>query len=73
VRGPPPSGGGRSRWFGFIFLPVATLMWVLLDAPPAGVHGFDWFWIVLAVLIDLSQYVGAYTQGGQFPSRTSTA
>jgi hypothetical protein len=58
---------------GLIFLPFTTLMWVLLDAPPVGVHGFDWFWIVIAVLLDLSHYAGAYGQREQFPGRTSTA
>jgi hypothetical protein len=48
-------------------------MWVLLDQPPVGVEGFDWFWIVLAVLLDLSHYAGAYGQRGQYPGRTSTA
>ena len=26
---------------GVIFLPFGTLMWVLLDAPPLGIHGWD--------------------------------
>jgi hypothetical protein len=46
---------------------------VLLDAPPTGVVGFDWFWIVLAVLMDLSHYVGVYGQRAQFPGRAATA
>ena len=56
---------------GLIFLPFATLMWVLLDAPPVGVHGFEWFWIGLAVLLDLSHYATAYSQRGQVPGRTT--
>ncbi len=43
---------------GLIFLPFTTLLWVLLDAPPGGIEGFDIFWIVLAVLMDLSHYAG---------------
>jgi hypothetical protein len=58
---------------GLIFLPFATLMWVLLDAPPVGVAGFDWFWIAFAVLMDLSHYVGVYGQRGQFRGRTAAA
>jgi hypothetical protein len=57
---------------GLIFLPFATLMWVLLDAPPVGVHGFDWVWIGLAVILDLSHYATAYSQRGQVPGRTTT-
>jgi hypothetical protein len=57
---------------GLIFLPFATLMWVLLDAPPVGVHGFDWVWIGLAVILDLSHYATAYSQRGQMPGRATT-
>ena len=57
---------------GLIFLPFATLMWVLLDAPPVGVHGFEWVWIGLAVILDLSHYATAYSQRGQVPGRTTT-
>ena len=57
---------------GLIFLPFTTLMWVLLDAPPVGVRGIDWLWIVLAVLLDLSHYATAYTQRDQMPRRTAT-
>jgi hypothetical protein len=58
---------------GLIFLPFTTLMWVLLDAPPTGVHGLDWLWIVIAVVLDLGHYGSAYAQRGQMPGRTSTA
>jgi hypothetical protein len=57
---------------GLIFLPFTTLMWVLLDAPPAGVHGFDWLWIALAVILDLGHYATGYSQREQIPGRTST-
>ncbi len=56
---------------GLIFLPFATLMWVLLDAPPVGVRGFDWLWIGLSVLLDLSHYATAYSQRGQMPGRAA--
>ncbi|MGH2636763.1 MAG: hypothetical protein ACRDHU_11550 [Actinomycetota bacterium] len=58
---------------GLLFLPFTTLMWVLLDAPPVGVHGFDWFWLVIAVFLDLGHYGSAYANRGQMPGRTSTA
>jgi hypothetical protein len=58
---------------GLIFLPFTTLMWVLLDAPPVGVHGFDWVWISLAVILDLGHYATGYSQRGQMPGRASTA
>lgn len=52
---------------GLIFLPFTTLMYVLLDAPPVGLRGFDWLWIALAVLLDLSHYGGVYAQRDQSP------
>jgi hypothetical protein len=58
---------------GLIFLPFTTLLWVLLDVPPVGVEGFDWFWIVLAVLMDLSHYAGAYTQRERYSGSAATA
>ena len=57
----------RARWeialnhffwglLGFLFVPWTTLAYVLVA--PGGVNGFDWFWIVLGVLIDISNYTG---------------
>jgi hypothetical protein len=57
---------------GLIFLPFTTLMWVLLDAPPVGVHGWDWLWIVIAVCIDLGHYGSAYAQRGEMPGRRAS-
>ena len=49
------------RWFlpllGIIFLPFTTLMYVLLWGP-GGLVGFDWLWIVLALILDLSHAGG---------------
>jgi hypothetical protein len=50
---------------GIIFLPFTTLMVLLLGAPPLGVTGWDWVWVGFAVLIDLSHYVGTYSQREQ--------
>lgn len=49
---------------GLIFLPFTTLMWLLVGAPPQGVQGLDWLWIVLAVLLDLSHYANTWEQRG---------
>lgn len=50
---------------GLIFLPFTTLIWLFLGAPPEGIQGFDWVWIGLAVLLDLSHYANTYSQRGQ--------
>lgn len=46
--------GGSWFWplLGILFLPFTTLMYVLLWSP-GGVGGWDWFWLVLAFLIDI--------------------
>ena len=41
---------------GFLFLPWATLMYVLVA--PGGVVGFDWVWLGLALLGDIGMYGG---------------
>src|SRR3954465_8905797 len=33
---------------GFIFLPFATLIYVIVYTPTVGLTGFDWFWVILA-------------------------
>lgn len=43
---------------GILFAPWTTLAYVLVA--PSGVHGLDWVWIILGILIDL----GSYTGGG---------
>ena len=37
---------------GVLFVPLTTLMYVLLWSN-GGITGFDWFWLVLAFLLDL--------------------
>jgi len=41
---------------GFIFVPWTTLMYVLVA--PGGVVGFDWIWLALSVVADVSMYAG---------------
>jgi hypothetical protein len=41
---------------GVIFAPWTTLMYTLVY--PAGINGFDWLWLALAVAIDISTYGG---------------
>ena len=40
---------------GFLFLPWTTLMFVLV-APDGALVGFDWIWLGLGLLVDLSAY-----------------
>ncbi len=51
-------------WFlpflGFFLLPWTTLAYaVMWDLGSRGVHGFEWFLVILAFLADLGSYGGA--------------
>jgi hypothetical protein len=54
--------GGFWLWplLGIIFLPMTTLMYCLVWNPVGGIGGFDWFWLFLALMIDLG---GALSSG----------
>jgi hypothetical protein len=39
---------------GIIFLPFATLIYVILYTPGLGLTGWEWFWVILAALFDLA-------------------
>ena len=55
---------------GLIFMPWTTLMYVIVA--PGGVFGLDWFWVVLAVLADLSTYAGGgYGNRNRIPGYSS--
>lgn len=43
---------------GIIFLPFTTLIYVLVYIPGIGVTGWGWFWVILALLLDLGAYGG---------------
>jgi hypothetical protein len=52
---------------GIIFLPFTTLMYVILWSP-AGIVGWDWFWLILAVVIDVGQLgSSAYANRNRMP------
>ena len=50
---------------GIIFLPFATLIYVLLYTPGFGLTGWEWFWVILAGLFDIGQWAASYTQRNQ--------
>jgi hypothetical protein len=50
---------------GIIFLPFTTLIYILLydyTGAHLGVTGWDWLWIGLAVLLDLSHWAASANQ-----------
>jgi hypothetical protein len=58
---------------GIIFLPFATLMYVLLYTPGRGLIGWDWFWVGIAALLDIGHWAASATQRNQLPGRRTTA
>jgi hypothetical protein len=54
---------------GIIFMPLATLMYVLLYLPGRGLTGWDWAWVVLAGMLDLAHWAASANQRDQMPSR----
>jgi hypothetical protein len=52
---------------GFVFLPFATLMYVVLDRPGVALGGWEWFWIAVAALFDLAHLGFAATQRRDVP------
>jgi uncharacterized membrane protein len=51
---------------GIIFLPFATLMYVILWRA-GGLSDSDWIWIVLAGLLDILHWGGGWSQRRQAP------
>ena len=49
---------------GIIFLPFATLMYVILWTA-GGLSSADWLWVGLAVLLDISHWGSSYSQRRQ--------
>lgn len=55
---------------GFFFLPLTTLMYVLLQSSAVGgLQGLDWLWLVLAAVMDLASLGGAgYSNRDRLPA-----
>ena len=65
----------NDKWWwpvlGIIFLPFTTLMYAIMAWGGGSVNGWDWFWIVLAVFLDLSHYAHtAYNNRNAIPGYT---
>jgi hypothetical protein len=52
---------------GIIFLPFATLIYVILHRPGVGLSNWDWFWVILAALLDITHWAASATQRNQIP------
>lgn len=50
---------------GFIFLPWTTIFYLIVF--PGGIVGFDWLWLGIGVLFDISSYAGSTRQRRDVP------
>ena len=55
---------------GIIFFPFTTLIYVIVYVPGVGLTGLGFFWVILALLLDLSHWGASYTQRDQIPGRS---
>jgi hypothetical protein len=61
---------GNWLWpvLGIMFLPLTTLFYVVMWTPAVGLSGGDWFWLVLAVMLDISHMIASgYTNRDRIP------
>jgi hypothetical protein len=58
---------------GIIFLPFATLIYLVLYTPGVGLSGGDWFWVVLAGILDIAHWGASATQGNRLRGRRGEA
>jgi uncharacterized membrane protein len=48
---------------GLIFLPYATLFYVLSWSPAGGVRGWGWFFVILGIFFDLAHWANGAVVG----------
>ncbi|MEU7907648.1 hypothetical protein [Actinoplanes sp. NPDC049118] len=47
---------------GIVFFPFATLLYVIFYTPGVGLVGWEWFWVVVALIFDLAHMVASAFQ-----------
>ncbi|TWD81364.1 hypothetical protein FB561_2477 [Kribbella amoyensis] len=57
---------------GLIFLPFATLIYVILYWAGGNLSAGDWVWVGFAALLDLLHWAGGWTQRRQAPGYRSS-
>jgi hypothetical protein len=53
---------------GIVFMPFATLMYAVLYTR-GGLSGWEWFWVVVAGILDVSHWVVGASQRDTYGSR----
>ena len=67
--------GGNFIWplLGIIFAPYTTVMYMLSWNPVTGISGFDWFWIILGVILDIMKWAQIANNRRGIPGYPETA
>jgi len=64
-------GGPILAVLGILFLPLTTLMYVVLWTP-AGLAGWDWVWVGLALVLDIGGVAASgFSNRDRLPSYTA--
>jgi len=58
---------------GIVFLPFATLMYVLLYTPGVGLGGWEWFWVAVCAFFDIGHVGIGYAQQKSQSARSRPA
>jgi hypothetical protein len=66
-------GGWILPLLGIIFLPITTLVYVLVYYISGSVTGWGWLWVVLAVLLDLGAHSYNATSAARARSRRASS
>ena len=73
VARPALVGAAFGTWIvpllGIIFLPFATLMYVILYTPGRGLTVWEWFWIILAGLFDIAHLAAGIVRRRELMAR----
>jgi hypothetical protein len=56
---------------GIIFLPYTTVMYILVWTP-TGLHGFDWIWLALGVVLDIMKWGQIFHNREGIPGQKSS-
>ena len=66
-------GGWVLPLLGILFLPITTLVYVLVFYISGSVTGWGWLWVILGLVLDISSYSSsAYTNRNRMPGYSGT-
>ena len=58
-------------WFwplmGFLFAPYTTIMYMLTWTSVSGIHGWDWMWVGMGVMLDAMKWAQIFVQRREVP------